>query len=177
MTPDPRNKTTSKKVELYAINESAVEYYFKENDGYDVDGDSNLNEIINYTTANISLISPNELLTNQIASKYDNENNVTIAPRVAKVEKQQRTAEIQINITNSYAQEITDVVIQGVIPFKDNEFIVGNNKLGSTFSTWMSNTGIKVPEELKDYVTIYYSTEEKPTNDLSNEANKWKKAE
>lgn len=177
MTPDPRNKTTSKKVELYAINESAVEYYFKENDGYDVDGDSNLNEIINYTTANISLISPNELLTNQIASKYDNENNVTIAPRVAKVEKQQRTAEIQINITNSYAQEITDVVIQGVIPFKDNEFIVGNNKLGSTFSTWMSNTGIKVPEELKDYVTIYYSTEEKPTNDLTNEANKWKKAE
>ena len=176
MTPDPRNATVTRKLELYAINGQGVDYYFKGTDTYDIDGDSNTTETLNYVITNINIVSPNELLTNQLALKYDDENNQTIAPRVAKVEKSQRTAEINVNLINNYAQNITDVVIQGVIPFEGNKFIIGDRELGSTFSSYITNAGIIVPEELQPYVTVYYSTEEKPSNNLTDPNNKWKTA-
>lgn len=179
MTPDPSSTTITRTINLYATNENCMNYYYqsRDNDKYDINGNSNIDEIINYTKTNLSIISPNELVTTQIATNYDNENNTTVAPKVANVEKEQRTANIDIYFTNNYNQEITDVVLQGVIPFEGNQFIVGNQALGSTYSTWMSDAGITMPNELKQYATVYYSTEAKPTNDLTNEANKWKKAE
>ena len=177
MTPDPRNTTVTRKVELYAINGQGVDYHFKGTDLFDIDGDSNTEETLNYITTNINIVSPNELLTNQIALRYDDENNQTIAPRVAKVEKSQRTAEINVNLTNNYAQNITDVILQGVIPFEGNRFIIGNRELGSTFSSYITNAGIIVPEELQPYVTVYYSTEEKPSNNLTDSNNNWKTAD
>ena len=177
MTPDPRNATVTRKVELYAINGQGIDYYFKGTDTYDIDGDSNTAETLNYVTTNINIVSPNELLTNQLALRYDDENNQTIAPRVAKVEKIQRTAEINVNLTNNYAQNITDVVIQGVIPFEGNKFIIGNRELGSTYSTTMTEAGILIPEALQEHATVYYSTEEKPSNDLTNPNNKWQTAD
>lgn len=176
MTPDPRNTTVTRDIELYAINEQGVDYYYKGNDIYDIDGDLNTEEILNYTKKAINLISPNELLTNQIASNYDDKNSTTIAPRVAKVEKSQRTAEININLTNNYAQDITNVILQGVIPFEGNQFIVGNRELGSQFTTNITNSGIIVPNELVDYTTVYYSTQEKPSNDINDTNNNWKTA-
>lgn len=179
MTPDPSSTTVTRNINLYATNENCMNYYnlYRDNDKYDINGNSNIDEIINYTKTNLSIISPNELVTTQIATDYDNENNTTVAPKVANVEKSQRTANIDIYFTNNYNQEITDVVLQGVIPFEGNQFIVGNQALGSTYSTWMSSAGITIPNELKQYATVYYSTEAKPTNDLTNESNKWKKAE
>ena len=177
MTPDPRNTTSIRKVELYAINGQGIDYYFKGNDIYDIDEDSNVQEVLNYVTTNINIVSPNELLTHQIALRYDNENSQTIAPRVAKVEKSQRTAEINVNLTNNYSQEITDVVLQGVIPFEGNQFVIGNTPLGSTYSTSMTNAGITIPTELQGHTTVYYSTKEKPTNDLTDQNNEWKTAD
>lgn len=48
--------------------------------------------------------------------------------------------------------------------------------MGSTYTSKMLNTGIEVPEELKQVVKVYYSENENPSKDLSNQANGWKKA-
>ena len=68
-------------------------------------------------------------------------------------------------------------MIQGVIPFIGNDSVIGNIDLNSQFDTTMSNTGINIPEALTSYATAYYSTQENPTNDLSNNANGWVTAE
>ena len=177
MTPDPRISTVSRHVDLYSINEIAMDYFYKGADIYDVDGDSNTEERIEHRDVLISLISPSELLTHQIAKKYDDQNNITVSPRVARVAKQKRTAEIELNVKNNYAKDVTDILIQGVIPFEGNQYIIGGNDLGSTFSTTISNTGIKVPNAIASQATVYYSTLENPSNDLTNELNQWTKAE
>ena len=41
----------------------------------------------------------------------------------------------------------------------------------------MINTGIDVPEEIEDEVTVYYSIKENPTKDITNPSNGWKIAE
>lgn len=177
MTPDSRNSTVSRNIELYSINETGIDYFNKLKDIYDIDGDTDVDENIENERTKISLISPNELITNQIAKNYDDNNNITIAPKVARVEKQKRTAEIEINVMNNYTQDVTDVIVQGVIPFEGNEYVIGNRSLESTFSTSMSDAGIRVPDELQNIVEVYYSKEAKPTNDLTNELNHWIKAE
>ena len=64
-----------------------------------------------------------------------------------------------------------------LLPFENNEYVIGNRNLGSEYSTWMSNSGIEVPEALRDYVTIYYSENEKPSKDLTDTNNGWTLAE
>lgn len=176
LTPNPIILTTSEDIELYAINEVAFQYYHISDDIYDVDEDLNKTEKVNYSDAIISLISPNSLLTSQVASNYDIKETKTIAPKVAKVDKNQRTANIEINLTNNYTGIINDVIIQGVIPFKGNKYIMGSKDLGSTFDTYISNTGIQVPKQLEKFVTIYYSENPEPNNDLSDSNNGWVKA-
>ena len=175
ITPDPRTETVVRNIELYATNEQLASYLeeYSSEDIYDIDGDLNTTEIINKDTTGLSLISPNELLTHQMATNYDQKNSITIAPRVAKTDKEQRIADVNISVSNNYTQDITDIVIQGVIPFEGNKYIIGNGDLGSDFSTWMSNTGITVPTALQNIATVYYSTEERPSKEIGDSNNKW----
>ena len=41
----------------------------------------------------------------------------------------------------------------------------------------MTETGIQVPQDLQQYVTVYYSENENPTQDLNEQSNNWKTAE
>ena len=61
---------------------------------------------------------------------------------------------------NNYVNTISDVVILGKIPFEGNSYVVSGKDLNSEYTTQMKNTGIEVPEELKNKVTIYYSENE-----------------
>lgn len=184
MTPDPTTKIVStpgstglqqlnKSVELYATNRQAASYYYPADDIYDVNGDLNFTEKVHHSSTGLTLLSPNSLLTSQQATNFDDKGTTIIAPQVAKTDKNQRVATVKVSLTNNYAAEISDVLIQGVIPFEGNKFVIGNRELGSTYTTNITSAGIKIPDELKDKVTVYYSTEPEPTKDLKNADNHW----
>ena len=183
--PNPKIPTKTETFELYAKNEIGSSYLkrYASKDIYDVDSNGNTEETVNKNTANISFISPNNILTNQQARNYDKVGSVTVAPRVAKTDKEQRTASIDVAVTNNYTSEITDVLIQGVIPFKGNKYILSDWDLGSEFDTTMVQGGISIDvknetdKDISSTTKIYYSTLEKPTNDLSNQNNMWVPAE
>lgn len=178
LTPDPRIPRQTKNLELWAINEIACDYYYPGSDSNDLDGDLNTGEQINYRTTSLTLDPGSSLNTTQEASNYDTENNITIAPRVAKVDKAQRTATVSVSAINNYSNDITDIKIQGVVPFEGNDYVISGNDMGSQFTTHMQNTGISaVTAGIGDHMTVYYSVNENPTNDTELASNGWTLAE
>ena len=175
ITPNPGSPTQDEEVELYAFNKNAVGKYKPDEveDIYDVNDNSNTGEIIGYTTRTISLVASNSLVTGQRATNYDEKGSIAISPRIAYVSKSQRTATIEMDVTNNYSGTIGEIDILGKIPTKSNTFAINGNDLGSTYNTTMTNAGIQVPDELKDMVTIYYSEQINPTKDLSDLNNGW----
>ncbi len=174
LTPDPRGTKTESLIELYAVNELGSEYYYNKPDIYDVDDDNNITEIVNYQSINITFNPGSSLNTTQIASNYDKNNSITIAPRIAVVDRNQRSATITISAINNYEGNLQNVRFHGVIPFKGNKYILSGTDMESTFSTNMTSKGIEaVTPELKDKITVYYSTEENTTNDENDANNKW----
>ena len=156
LSPDPRISTTTKQIELYASNENGSTYYYKGEDIRDVNNNLNTAEIVNKTTTSLSMVSPNSLLTNQTASKYDDKNSMTVSPQIADIkpayaivdqEESKQTAEIGVQIKNNYASTISDIKVLGKIPFEGNTYVISGSDLGSTFTTKMQDTGIIVPEE------------------------------
>ncbi len=182
ITPDPRIATTSKSIELYASNEEACDYYYNANDKYDVNDNLNTEEKVNHDTVSLSMISPNSLLTNQVASNYDDKGSQVVSPQIADVKPaygvvDKKEATIGVQIRNNYASTISDMIIIGKIPFEGNTYVLSGGELGSTFTTQMKNTGITVPEELKQYVTVYYSENTNPDKDITKTENGWKTAD
>ncbi len=186
ITPDPRIATTTEKFELWASNEEGVDYYYNSADIYDVNDNLNLDEKVHKSTTSVSLIAPNSLLTNQTASGFDKSGTQIVSPQIADVKPQlatvsqdtpEKTVKIGAQIKNNYSSVITDVVMLGKIPFEGNTYVLSGEDLGSEFTTKMTNKGIEVPEELKNKVVVYYSENETPDKDLTNESNGWKTAE
>ena len=173
VTPDPRIPTTTEDFELYASNEDANDYYNATSDIYDVNGNLNTTEKVAKSTASISLVSPNSLLTNQITSNYDDEGSVAVAPQIALVSKDRRTATVNIELNNNYSSTISDVQVLGRVPVKGNKYAVTNEDMGSMFTTTMTNEGITLPNTLKLVVTVYYSENGAATRDLTDSKNGW----
>lgn len=177
LTPDPRTPKKTGIVALYAINEEACDYYYGSSDIYDIDGDLNKTEQVNYRTTSLTLDPGSTLNTTQTASNYDEDKNATIAPRVAITDKDQRTATISISAMNYYNYNLKDIKIVGVVPFEGNDYVLSGNDLGSEFTAYMSEKGIStITPELKDKVNIYYSTKENPGTELTGD-NGWTLAE
>ena len=186
LTPDPRIATTSRNIELYASNENGNDYYYTAQDRFDVNNNLNTEELVNYRTTSISMVSPNSLLTNQTASDYDDKGSVVVSPQVADIkpvyavvdqEQEEQTVKIGVQIKNNYASTISEIEILGKIPFEGNTYVLSGSSLGSTFTTKMVDTGIEIPQDLLDTATIYYSTNENPDRDLSNGENGWQTSE
>ena len=182
ITPDPRTATTTKNVELYATNEKEGEYYYSVKDIYDVNDNLNIEEKVNHSSTSLSMVSPNSLLTNQIGSNYDDKGNKVISPQIADIRpaysvvdhENEKEATIGIQIKNNYTSTISEITILGKIPFEGNTYVLSGGDLGSTFTTKMKNTGIVIPEDLKQYVTVYYSDNDNPDKDLNKVENNWK---
>ena len=182
LTPDPRIATiNSAKVELYASNQEVVDYYYSGADTYDVNDNLNTEELVNKRQANISLISPNSLLTNQTVSNFDDKGTIVISPQIAdirplyvKVDNEKRQATIGAQFRNNYSSTISDIKILGKIPFEGNTYALSGGDLNSTYTTNMTNEGILIPEELEGKVTIYYSENTNPDTDLTKTENGWK---
>ena len=189
LTPDPRIATSNRNIELYSTNEEGTDYYYKSQDIYDVNGNLNTDEIINKGQVSISLVAPNSLLTNQTASHFDETGTVIISPNIAELkpiygedDREKQTVKIGVQMKNNYASTISEVLILGKIPFEGNSYVISKNSLNSEFTTTIKPfelengalDGIEVPEELQGKVTIYYSENENPNKDLTNEENEWK---
>ena len=173
ITPDPRISTATENFELYTSNEDAVDYYNATADIYDVNGNLNKAEKVGKSTVSISLVSPNSLLTNQVASNYDEDSSVAVAPQSAVVSKEKRSATVNIEVNNNYSNTISDVQILGRVPFKGNKYAITNEDMGSTFTTTMTNEGIVLPEELKSVATVYYTENGDATRSLKDTGNGW----
>ena len=173
LTADPRIATTTESFEMYASNEENENYYNKGQDIYDVNGNLNTKENVAKVSANMSLVSPNSLLTNETASEYDADGNITIAPKIAETTKEQRTAKVNIELNNNYSSTISEVQILGRVPFEGNKYVLNGEDLGSTFTVSMSEEGIIIPEKLKNIAKVYYSENGEATNDLGDTANGW----
>ena len=185
LSPDPRKATSTRNIELYASNEGGENYYYKAQDIYDVNNNLNTEEQVNYRTTSISMISPNSLLTNQVASDYDDKGSEVISPQIADIkpiyavvdqEQEVQTVKIGVQLKNNYASTTSEIQILGKIPFEGNTYVINGADLGSTFTSKMTNAGIELPEELKEIATVYYSENENPDRDLSKSENGWKTA-
>ena len=172
-TPDPRIATTTESIELYASNENGVDYNNPVEDIYDVNDNLNKTETVNKSTVSIGLISPNSLITNQVATNYDESGNTVVAPQIAVVSKERRTATVNVEINNNYSSTTSEVKILGRVPFEGNKYTISGDKMGSTFTATMSNDGIQLPTALKGVAKVYYSTNGEATQDLANSENGW----
>lgn len=83
-----------------------------------------------------------------------------------------RTAKINGTVINNYSNKISNVVILGRIPTKDNKNIDTAKALGSTFSTALK-TNVTLSGIDSSKYKVYYSENADATNDLSNTANGW----
>ena len=184
LTADPRISTTYRYLELYAINESATNYYYRSQDTYDLDEDGNTSEIVNRTTADINLISPNSLLTSQTLKNIDEKGSEIVAPQTADVkpiygvvDNNNNQATLEVKIKNNYTSDISEVAILGSIPYQGNKYVFRDESLGSEFNSTMNEGGIRIPEELQGKAIVYYSEEEQPTKDVTDANNGWKTGE
>ncbi len=172
MSADPRKLSTEVEVELYATNENCNEYYESTQDVYDVNGNANINELVGTSRANLSLISPNSLLTGQYASEFDNTGKMAIAPQVAVVDKTIQSAKISAFVTNNYTNVIREVKVLGKIPTIGNRYGLDGDDLGSTYDTILTGS-ITLQSTLEGKATVYYSTEVNPTENIKDNNNHW----
>lgn len=136
LTADPRSVTQSKSVKLYAYNEFCNNYKNTTADIYDVDGDENLTENVNYSTDTLNIVAPSSLLTNQQATNYNEAGETAVAPQIATIDKTEAdTATVNVSVTNNYSGTISEVSILGKIPFKGNTFSINGTDLGSNYTT------------------------------------------
>lgn len=174
LTADPRSVTQSKSVKLYAYNEFCNNYKDTTADIYDVDGDEDVTENVNYATDTLNIVAPSSLLTNQQATNYNEAGETAVAPQIATIDKTEAdTATVNVSVTNNYSGTISEVSILGKIPFKGNTFSINGTDLGSNYTTQMVAGGITVPADMQDKVTVYYSEKENPTTDLNDSENGW----
>ena len=167
------NSTQNTQVELYASNDIGSKYASSAADVYDVDEDLDNIEKIGHSNIEFIIAPSNSISSYQIANLGGNQEGI-IAPRVARTDKGTREARVDIKLKNNYENSISDVVIQGVIPFENNTFVGSNINMGSTYSTSMKNTGISIPESIAAYAKVYYSSNTNPTKELADPNNGWK---
>ena len=183
ITPDSRIGSGNRNFNLYAYNEKCNDYYTTAEDIYDVDNDSITNEQVGKATCSIELLSPTSLMTLETVSDYNDENEITIAPNVAAVEKDERVAKINLSLRNNYPYTIDGITILGKIPFEGNTYVLHNSKsmnseFDSTFATaeQLNSNEVGILSSMTNVsnnMVVYYSENENPTRDLTDSSNGW----
>ena len=119
--------------------------------------------------------SEKNVLTAEYISDFDDTDNIVVAPNIAEIEKEDnsKNAKINVSITNNYEGTLSEIVILGKIPFENNTYVINKENLGSKFTANMTGK-ISIPEDLKNYATVYYSEKEDTNRDLTDANNNWK---
>ena len=175
ITPNPKGGSVDRTIEVYGYNSFCKNYKEPVEDIYDINGNLNVSENVGIGRRNVSIVAPNTLLTSQTLMNFDDLGSETVAPELALITKARRTATVELGLRNNYSSSVSEVVVLGKIPFAGNTYALNEQGLNSTYSVYMENTGIVVPEELVGIVDVYYSENEKPNKDLNDIANGWTK--
>ena len=180
VTANPLIVSGNTETKLYAYNEYCDNYSKEATDIYDIDGDGLVNDNVGYATKNtaISNVISAGLMTTEFITNYDDNGSVTLAPKVADIEKsnEQRTATVNVQILNNYSGKISEISILGKIPFEGNTYTINGRDLNSKFTANITGP-ITVPEALQDNVIVYYSEKADANKDLEDASNGWKTAE
>ncbi len=184
MLVNPMVSSSQINVNLYYYNDYLNLYYYDTIDKYDVNDDGKVDDKVGLSTAKITVLSLNSFMTLETVSDYNKEEEVTIAPNIAEVERgngkqtagngatssgstdsktNNTTAKINVSIMNNYDKgEVSNVVILGKIPFTGNTYVDGGD-LGSKYTASMVEK-IALPEGISEgEVDVYYSEQGSPT--------------
>ena len=177
LIPDPRTPSGAITVTAYGYNPESSVYWNSTRDIYDINGDGDKAEAIGYATAGMNMMASSTFITTETISDYNESEDITIAPNVALIDNNINSAKVNVTVLNNYDKSVKNVVILGKIPFEGNTYVDSENALRSTFTATMKDTGIIVPNSIKDKTTVYYTSVATPTKDLNDAANGWKAAD
>lgn len=176
------NEYTPKKqdqIKLYYCNEAVTNYesqtkwniqknipngILKETNGYDV-------AVVNYQGAE-GLVLANAIINyDGQASKIKSINQGEKTAEI-KVYSDEQIAKMELVAMNNTKNVCSDITFLGRIPFEGNTSVVTKKSLGTNITTKMLSS-IQESVQNPNMTTIYYSSNEKATKDLTNKANKW----
>ena len=178
LTAVPKINLDNKQIILYAYNEICNDYYDSIEDIFDVNNNGETEELVGTDNTNIEIITPSEIITYETVQNYNDKNDITIAPNIADIENEEKTARINIDVINNYPNMIDGLQILGKVPFEGNTHIINEGDIGSKFTANMTDEGIILPKKLQEKeVNIYYSDKENPTRDIEDTTNNWKLTE
>ena len=171
---NPKTTECSGYVDLYAINNTSTLYYNTVNDIYDINGNGVTTDKASYSRLGINITAPKELLTGAIITGYDSLDSQTVSPLIADVNPKRDTTDARINLflINNSTFKIKNIEIVGKVAYTGNQYEGIEGALGSEYNTTMAGP-IEIPDKLSGKVTVYYSTEENPTRDISDTNNGW----
>jgi len=185
VNPVADNKVTSTKVYvynkendkyLYESNNSYERYVSRDDvkDVYDINGDGNKEEKIGYVEVPTSIVAPQELHINQKIINYNTDGDVVNAPNVGVIDGNGTgKATVVVQLKNNFPPSVTNVKILGAIPFKNNKGLLSGANLDSKNNTFMTGP-IKIPNNLKSKVKVYYSENEDINRSWTLNDNQWK---
>ena len=185
VNPVADNKATSTKVYvynkendkyLYESNNSYERYVSRDDvkDVYDINGDGNKEEKIGYVEVPTSIVAPQELHINQKIINYNTDGDVVNAPNVGVIDGNGTgKATVVVQLKNNFPPSVTNVKILGAIPFKNNKGLLSGANLDSKNNTFMTGP-IKIPDNLKSKVKVYYSENEDINRSWTLNDNQWK---
>lgn len=190
ITVNPLVDSQDTVIKVYALNAANDLYVYKENnnfvylndkkDVYDIDGDNDKDEKVAYTEIKTKIIAPDDLYVNQKIIDYNTAGDVVNAPNIGVIDGNGTgKAKVVIQLKNNYSPSITDVRLAGAIPFEGNKGLLTGNDFNSKNTTIMMGP-IKVPDDLRNDVKVYYSENLEISNTNKSwvdPANNWKLAE
>ena len=185
VNPVADNKVTNTKV--YVYNKENDKYLYESNnlyqryvnrddvkDVYDINGDGNKNEKIGYTEIPTTISAPQELHINQKIINYNTDGDVVNAPNIGVIDGNGTgKATVVVQLKNNFPPSVTNVKILGAIPFKNNKGLLSGANLDSKNNTFMTGP-IKIPDNLKSKVKVYYSENEDINRSWTLSDNQWK---
>ena len=185
VNPVADNKVTNTKV--YVYNKENDKYLYESNnlyqryvnrddakDVYDINGDGNKNEKIGYTEIPTTISAPQELHINQKIINYNTDGDVVNAPNIGVIDGNGTgKATVVVQLKNNFPPSVTNVKILGAIPFKNNKGLLSGANLDSKNNTFMTGP-IKIPDNLKSKVKVYYSENEDINRSWTLNDNQWK---
>ena len=177
ITANPSKATSVRDLELYSINQYVDNYYVNKSseDIYDLNSNGRTDDYCSYAKYSLDIIAPTNLITTQYLTNYDDNDTVTIAPQIAEINKEDesRTADVNISLKNNYSGTISEISIIAKVPKVNNSYVINGSKIGSQFDSDLVSNSLVIPEEIRDYVTVYYSTNDTVNKDLNDAQNGW----
>ena len=131
------------------------------------------------TTTELKYIAPIGMVTVNTISGYSNEEetatSVSGQESTGKIETNTnaKTAIVTLTLINNNNNVCKNIQILGRTPFEGNKSITTGEDLGSTFTTELVNQITAIEGIDNSNITVYYSSNENATKDLSDTTNGW----